>query len=274
MLERAMKTGVSLLLAAVVALAGLAVPVAASDIDLIRTGPAAGFIPHCKTFEDVKGEPLYESQWFGTTWAAYAVLPVFNTAGILFNLQYDGHEVSSLTLTPMGSLYLPGASSVYLPGSQSSPQSQFPISMWLPGATSSGTWVPASTLMGMFYVSGHVKNSATANNSDIDIDLDIWRIHHVAIPGPHYFEDSVYVYLTGTQSTAGWARQPGTGIWVHYSGGWTCSVPNSAFVATHCLIENVAGYGIEHVPEPLSVLIMLLGAGTMLTGRARRQGAR
>jgi hypothetical protein len=255
------------LILAAVALAGMTVSAAANDIDPAYTGPIAGFDPCDKTFHDVKSPLLTEGQWFGTTWAVHSTLPLPNTAGVLFDLHYDGHEVSSLNVIPHAGLWMPGGAPC-LPGSQSSTQT-VRLSMWVPNAQSSGTWLPQSELLGMFCITGNAKNTFTCNNSDIDITLDIWRIRHIVFPF-QYFEESAYFYLTGTTLSANWATVPGQGNWVHYTGGFTCNVPCSVFVATHCWIENVAGYGIEHMPEPASMVLMLFGVGVCLMGRRRR----
>lgn len=259
------------LLAGLALLALLAVPAAADEFDFAQTGPKPGFDWDDCTFYDVKSEELYEGGWFGITWAIHAKWPgIPNTAGVLFSLHYDGHEVSSLNVCPGEPLLMPGGP-VYLQGSESGVQSEFPLSVWGPDATSSGVWLPHSELISFLWVSGYAKNTTPCNNSDVDIDLDVWRIHHVEFSGPHLFGQSAYFYLTGTTLGATWATQVGTGFWVHYtSGDWTWA-PQSAFVATQCLVENVAGYGVEHMPEPLSVLLMLFGIGSLLTGPLRRK---
>jgi hypothetical protein len=250
----------------------LAGPAAADDIDLMRTGPYDGFIPPAKTFQDVKSEPLEDSQSFSTTWAIYSIVPVFNTAGFLFSLDYDGHEMSSLTVTPRPGLWMPDGT-VTLPGSESGMRTAR-LSLWVPMAQSSGTWLPGSTLISLFHLAGHAKNTTPCNNSDIDITLDMWRIHHFALAGPHIVGASTMLYLTSPSLSATWATVPGQGYWVHNTtAGFTCA-PQSAFVATNFFIENVAGFGIEHVPEPLSVLMMLAGTGALLTGRVRRHTRR
>lgn len=260
-------------LVAVALLAALAVPVAGDT-----TGPYFGFDPY--DWSDVKSPPLEESQWFGTTWAMHVTWAFSNYAGFLFDLKYDSHELSYLILGPAGphvAIEVPDTMGLYscweYSGSQSFWQTVSPIAVWISPADAqeSGMLVSTSALVSLFWIGGSAKNTNYHFNSDIDITISAWQILHlVPFVGPpplYHLSSNAWVYKT---AAGGWA-QPGTGTWLQVPGSTSTIIVSSAFVATNFWVQNVAGYGIEHVPEPAAVLLMLVGTGAMITGRLRRR---
>lgn len=279
-----------LALAALLAL--VAAPAAGQTVPPeIQTGPMAGFIGgsdgsgHIYYFEDVKSPPLEDSDFFTTTWALHVSIDdfdgrpdgsLYNYAGVLFDLIYDGHEASSLTVMPAG----PHFGATYtLVGGGSTSQTAFPLTMWHISAQSTGVTIYPSSLISLFQVSGHATNTTTCfNNSDIDISASMWVILHAEDTITTVVPGSVWAYML--PGGTAWASQPGQGIWVHIPPNTSpLVIPHSAFGAFRTIpdgstvVGNVAGYGIEHVPEPLSALLMLAGTGAMITGRLRRRRA-
>jgi hypothetical protein len=240
-------------------LAGLSAPAVADT-----TGPLPGFLGAPPWFEDVKSPPLTDSDTFGVEWAMHVTFAFTNYAGVLFDLQYDGSEMSSLVVSPLG----PHFGNIYtLSGSQQSTQVAFPLSVWHPNAVNSGTTVQSSSLVPLFAIEGHAKNTTPANNSDIDISISVWQILHIVSSGTYVVNASDYVYV----SPAGGYAPPLEGTWLHVSETFTTFIPQSAFVATNAFVNNVAGFGIEHVPEPVSALLLLGGSGALFVGRRRRR---
>jgi hypothetical protein len=194
-----------------------------------------------------------------------------NFAGLLFDLTYDGHETSLLNVGPAAPYQMYGPTGgpldfIELPGSISESPTVFPMSVWHPNAAQSGTLVESSGMYPLFWVSGHAKNTTPLNNSDIDITISVWQILHIVNSGTYGASPSDYFYMTmGGQN---YEMIPGMGTWVHNT-HTIVFLPASAFVATNAWISNVAGYGIEHVPEPVSLLLLVGGAGALLVGRRR-----
>jgi hypothetical protein len=131
----------------------------------------------------------------------------------------------------------------------------------------SGITLPSSTLIPLFQILGHAKNTTPAYNSDTDINLIGVPFLHNLDPVTH-LTAPVFGYLTPSLNT--WAVVPGQGVWATVGVSWT--IPPSAFFAPIGATVVGPGYGIEHVPEPMSVLLLLAGTGTVLVGRTRRRG--
>ncbi len=255
----------------------------------VDTGPVAGHaggpeLGGSGYFEDVKSAPLANSGMFSTTWGLHQSGLAPNYAGMLFNIVYDGHELSHLEVGPAqfhdmwaGPATNPTTTPyVRLEGSQSVTQSAM-LSVWHTAATNSGTELSPSVLVPFFWLNGYAKNTTPCNNSDIDIYISPWIIYHAGTQVSArtnacyitvYFQASDYQYLS---AAGGWATALGAGTWEHVTSPGSMQVPCSAFYARALGISNVAGYGIEHVPEPASALLMVAGAGSMLVGRKRRR---
>jgi hypothetical protein len=263
-------------LAAVAMLAAFASPVIAGFEDAGAIGPIGGY-DGSGWFYDVKSPPLQYSDAFHTTWALHVSDTQWHYAGFLFDLTYDGEELSFLSLhevSPHTAIEYDGGglgSGVTFQGSQNSLQERGPIAVWIntEDAMNSGICVETSQLVGLFQIVGHAKNTTAANNSDIDIWADGWVIKHKSdTVYSFYVPSSVYIYVT--DSADGWETVPGQGMWLHVDTGFTTTIPASAFIA-YKSVCNAAGFGIEHVPEPASIVMLLSGAGVALAGRVRRR---
>ena len=276
--------------------------VIAGNIEHSSTGPKDGYIsgiagdPKDDFFVDVKTEPLSDGDTFSTTWAMHVRDPEVNYAGFLFDIIYDGSELSSLSLMPAGihvGIEIPGGNAggpigmmlpgIILEGSQAATTVEGPIAVWIDpmAAMDSGISLAASDLIDLVKVSGVVKNTTPANNSDIDIDIIARRIKHVPgdpledPPVPVLLMASDFLYITpGVSTSFGHPRAetgPGWGFWAHVGTTATFFLPPSAFYATSRSLVNMAGLGIEHVPEPAGITIMLIGVGFLAVGWGRRR---
>lgn len=257
-------------------LAVLAMPVAAGTV-----GPITGHTG-CGIFEDVKSPPLATSEPFQTTWALHAVGAVSNYAGFLFSLTYDSHEMSFLSVHEVG-IHTGGieydgglVSGVTFPGSQSGMEMVLPIAVWIDPSSAMYSGIPlvTSSLVPLFQVVGHAKNTTTAYNSDVDIVASgLYILHNNEAQSGVPVNIDLWVYVnTGLTN---WTSVPGQGVWVRASSltpASTLFIPQSAFYAfSGCAGVAEAGFGIEHVPEPMSMLMLLSGAGALLVGRRRRR---
>ncbi len=268
------------------------------------TGPLEGTLSATADFTDVKSPPLKDSDTWGTTWMMHVNVPnlpgatgISNYAGFLFDLEYDGHEVSSLIVSPGGhhvGIEIPGGgggtftsnaigSVITFPGSQSSIQKVSPIALWIdPGlAIESGINLQNSQIITLMHVSFHAKSTTPANNSDIDIHVSqLGVIRHVPFTQSSQFAHlpaSAWVYVTGdidpALSQIKWASGPGGGVWKHLSVAKDVHLQGSAFWATPIHNGHAASYGIEHVPEPATFGLLAAGVIAIGIGRMRRRGA-
>ena len=240
------------------------------------TGPIAGY-DGMSSFVDVKSPILAESDWFATAWGMHVTFAFTNYAGFLFDLRYDGHELSHIGVTPLPphvGIEVPDVPGLHpgwdWPGSMTSPQTVVPIAVWIsPGqAMQSGMTVNSTSLVPLFMVTGHAKNTTPANNSDIDITISAWQILHIVQSGSYHITQSDWVYKTSQGYE--WEPFPGYGHWFHALGTTTTFIPMSAYVATNAWIQNVAGFGIEHVPEPAAIGLMVVGVASFVLARRRR----
>jgi hypothetical protein len=239
--------------------------VLASGATADSTGPIPGYLDQAPWFEDVKSPPLAESDWFAVTWGMHVTYAFTNYAGLLFDLAYDGAETSVLNVSPAG----PHVGNTYeLFGSECGWTVAFPVSVWHPNAVNSGATVNSSSLVPAFFLSGHAKATTTGNNSDIDITASVWQILHIVQSGTYQVAASDWLYLT--MGGVNFESQPMMGTWFHPTSTMQMFIPASAFLATNAWIDNAGGYGIEHIPEPLSALLLMAGAGALVRGRRMR----
>jgi hypothetical protein len=234
-------------------------------------------------FYDVKSPPHTETDIFSTFWIFHVSWTATNYCGFLIDLVYDGSEMSFITLRPFPphvAVEPPGAglvTSVQFPGSGPGMTTVAPIAFWITPtlAANSGITIVHTDILGMFQVTGHVKDvvnpAPTAIvNSDVDITISIWDIWHVLTPGTYQLFPSDWVYRT--PGGVNFADFPGDGTWIHVTETFTTFVPFSAFFATGMSHSNLAGYGIDHFMaptpiEPLSIILVLGGVGAVVAGR-------
>lgn len=262
-------------------LAVLASPAAGNEDGVPSIGPVEGYSPpEFPFFVDVKSPPLQNSQPFQTTWGLHTPERINNYAGFLFSLEFDSHELSFLSVHEVG-IHTGGieydgglVSGVTFPGSQSTTQFVSPLAVWIDpsDAMNSGISLSASTLIPLFQIVGHAKNTTTQYNSDIDVAAyGLFIVHNPDTLSSVFVSSSFWAY----KSVGGfyWATVPGQGTWYHYDQSFTTTIPASAFYASGGFLIGGAGFGIEHVPEPASMLLLLGGAGSAVIGRLRRRRA-
>jgi hypothetical protein len=238
-----------------------------------------GWDPATNTFADFHTPPLQESDVWTTAWGMHVTFAFTNYAGFLFDLQYDGHELSQIGIFPAGphvGVEVPGVPGLFegwtFPGSQSSPQVVSPIAVWVdPGlAQQSGITVNASSLITLFHMTFHAKNTTPANNSDIDITSSPWQILHIVASGTFHLSESMWLYMSPGGDE--FAPTPGGGVWVHHQGTTTnLFIPQSAFVATNNFIVNTGGIGIDHIPAPGALAMVVAGLGLGAVAHRRRR---
>ena len=174
---------------------------------------------------------------------------------------------------------------------------------WHPSAPFSGINVPPfSQNLPLLNVAIHVKNS-TGANSDVDATLGFWNIWHIRdnpTPGSTIvpLDPSDYILvrdsiqdiaqLHNNNQGSPWfshyqfptnPANPDTGHWLHVPPNPTgdpyffhlTGGPGSQYYATFL---NFATLGIEHVPEPTSVVLLAAGALCTVIGTIARRRRR
>jgi len=208
------------------------------------------------SFVDVKSPILAESDWFATAWGMHVTFAFTNYAGFLFDLRYDGHELSHIGVTPLPphvGIEVPDVPGLHpgwdWPGSMTSPQTVVPIAVWIsPGqAMQSGMTVNSTSLVPLFMVTGHAKNTTPANNSDIDITISAWQILHIVQSGSYHITQSDWVYKTSQGYE--WEPFPGYGHWFHALGTTTTRSLESA-VDSRGRLMAAAGYSDLFIHPP------------------------
>lgn len=230
--------------AVVALLTAVAAPAAADT-----TGPTQGY--SAGSFMDVKSPPLTDGETFIATWGIHFT-GTPNYAGLVFVVLYDPGEISALGVAPAGPHFLTFGTAT--------------VTAWHNNAAGSGVNPAASSVLSVFQLTGTAINTTTANNSDVDLSINAWRIIHIPETTLFTLQVSDLIYVT----PLGFQKEfvPGNGVWDHVTFGVTTFITASAFVARQ--ISSIAGYGIEHVPEPISVSLLLAGIG-LVAFRPRRR---
>jgi hypothetical protein len=191
-------------------------------------------------------------------------------------------------------------------GPRSNNVGSVPLIMTLihPLANQSGINPPASHLENLFNLVVHAKNTNAGGNSDIDVTFmfeDIWHTRTRTVPGSTqvHFPNSVrkWSFSNVTDDPLSWEQfhitQPPfnsmyampegppiedpNGHWAHIPGShffhnFPGVVPGSNFFAY--MAATVLGLGIEHVPEPVSIVLVGLGVACAMMGVFSRRRQR
>ena len=147
---------------------------------------------------------------------------------------------------------------------------------WGPVPPLSGINVTPSVNLPIFDVPVHVKNS-TGQNSDVDATFGIWNIWHIRDnPGSTIVQlsQSDYILVRSSINDIQQLHTPGsqfvfptnpanpeTGHWLHILDPVPFHLVGSPGSQYYATFLNAATLGIDHIPEPTSVV--LLGAGTL-----------
>jgi len=144
------------------------------------------------------------------------------------------------------------------------------FTVWDPNAQNSGIDLHHTENVHLFDLELHAKNTVPSNNSDVDVTLGFWNIHHLkGGPGSNVIDlnQSDWVYGNAGTNPIGASHfptdppAPGQGMWFHLTQPkpfHTVAGHGSAFYAT---LANTGMIGIEHVPEPTGMVLVICGAG-------------
>lgn len=146
-----------------------------------------------------------------------------------------------------------------------------PFSVWDPNAPNSGVPLPGSAIVPVGGIDVHAKNTDPINNSDTDITVKVYNITHLgpvtALQASQFLTlfASEWIYGNPTsdptlESSFPEPRpEPGQGVWYHAAQDHFFHLttgPGSVYLARFVGTINI---GIEHVPEPAS--LVMLGSG-------------
>ena len=261
-------------------------------VALCVTGSAFG---QTEPVVDIKSPPLRDSEVWTLT-VDYHSPGIPNYAGALMKMHVlDAQEVDVDKIVPV----LAGTGIVYTdpfgPRSQNEQSVPLLFTAWDPNAAQSGIDLPDSQIIPVFDIELHAKNTDPRNNSDVDLTAMVLNIRHLQ----HTPVGSQYLTLQPSDWAYGFPGQnpialseiptqnpePGQGTWYHVDpAAWPdgkqfhvqASFPGSFFYATQVLAGTVWKIGIEHVPEPVGIGLMLSGAcavGAAMLCRRRRKRA-
>lgn len=241
---------------------------------------------------DIKTHPLVDSE--------FVVIPIHlhvqdiatavpNWAGYRLEVHLlDGDEVSitpNTVVDPFGAGTFPSTLDPPFPGTSDQNASSAGLAtVWHPNALNSGTVGSASDPIPILDLELHAKNTTIMNNSDTDVQVRVWNIRHLN-PGPGstmlVLQESDYMYGTAnfnqvTQSELPpFVIQPREGTWFHVGptvgAQKVIHVPAGLGSAFYATLAGTALIGIEHVPEPTSIAMVLGGVGALVMARVSRR---
>ena len=210
--------------------------------------------------------------------------PLPHWAGYLIEVHVtDGSELNHLPSLPVNQGGTPAPSQITLPASTGTSARALGTA-WGPNAQASGITQLSSTQIPVLTVRISAKGTTVGENSDVDMEVRVWNIRHLASTNTFQFlNESDWIY--GAPNTNPIPNSslptdppvPGSGRWYHVGPGQTKTivhtpgVPPSLFYAT---LVGTVGLGIEHVPEPASGLMVLCGIGAIVMGRVRIRARR
>ena len=234
----------------------LAGPVAADSI-----GPA-GF-----PFGDFFTPPLSASQSTSVPISYHVTFGFPNWAGVHITANIDPTEASFAGFTPAQGFITTGAG-----GS---------ITVWSTNASNSGQSVFTSVPIPLGSLQLHAKGTTPLNNGDIDVVFqNVFNIFHVApvsASATTLFSTATWVYLPPAVPVSQWGQgappQVVDGVWVHLTASLTVHLNQSWFWGTSFFFNPGAsgGIGIENVPAPASMAILMGGFGAIGFARRRRR---
>ena len=127
----------------------------------------------------------------------------------------------------------------------------------------------------------HAKGATPLNNGDVDVVyqnvFNIFHVTPVSASATTLFSTATWLYLPPGFSVNQWGQgappQVGGGDWVHLTTTHTLHLDQSWFWGTSGFFNPGAsgGIGIENVPAPASVAILMGGFGAIGFARRRRR---
>ncbi len=240
----------------VVTACAVAAPVMADSI-----GPA-GF-----PFGDFFTPPLSASQSTSIPISYHVTDVLFAWAGVHFLTNIDPTEANF-----MGFAAAPGFSTTGAAGS---------VTVWSTNAGKSGQTISSSVPILLGSLALHAKGATPLNNGDIDVVFQsVFNIFHVtpaSASGVSTFLTATWLYLPpgvpASQWGQGTAPLVGEGVWAHLTTTLAVHFSASWFWGTSFFFDPGAsgGIGIENVPAPAGVAILMAGFGAVGFARRRRR---
>ena len=230
----------------------------------------------------IKTAPLQE----GDPWAfpidLHSQLIVPNFAGALMRVHIlDASEVDIDKITMMDGTVIPEPFGPLSNNSQSVSQL---FSVFTAAAANSGRLLQASSPWNVGTIDIQAKNTSAVTplgvpqNSDVDITVQLYNIRHL-LPttqssGILRLGESDFAYGTALfnpatqQELPPFEIPPGEGVWWHIESGQTVTYhlvpgPGSFFYAT---VVNTLALGIDHIPEPTSMVLFGASVGCAVMG--------
>ncbi len=191
-----------------------------------------------------------------------------NWAGVRFTANIDPTEANFTGFTPAQGFITTGAG-----GS---------ITVWSTNASNSGQSVFSSVPIPLGSLTLHAKGATPLNNGDVDVVFqNVFNIQHVtsvSASATTLFSTATWVYLPPAVPVSQWGQgtppQVGDGVWEHLTAKQQPLQLNlSWFWGTSFAFNAGAsgGIGIENVPAPASVAILIGGFGALGFARRRRR---
>ncbi len=234
---------------------------------------------------DIKSPPLRDSEVWTLPVDFHPSVDIPNFAGVLMKMHVaDATEVDVdkiiPVLDPTGTA--PPYDEPFGPQSQNQQSVTKWFTAWDPNAQQSGIDLPASQNIHAFDIQLRAKNTDAQNNSDIDLTAMVWNIRHLRDTPANSqiitLQPSDWAYGFPGQDPLGLSElptqnpEPGQGVWYHVDPAeWpdgkrlhlTANIPGSFFYATQVLAGTAWRIGIEHIPEPVGISLMLSGVGAV-----------
>lgn len=239
-------------------------------------GPMTGW--NGTSFGDIKTPPLTGSQSWSVPIGYHATSAFPDWAGANIVIKWDTTEVNFTGVTPMAGYMVTSPFAPVL--TTAGEYSVGAFTVWAPGAFQSGMFNgPVSSPFTIANFDFNAVGTTPANNSDNDILFGPFftfpwgfNIFHFASTGPFMFlaSDMVYLSTAGGNPVMPSTPEPGQGAWFHVASSGALPVQASNFLGTATFFALEGAVGVEHVPEPASILLVLSGAGSLLIARRRR----
>ncbi len=164
---------------------------------------------------------------------------------------------------------------------------------WHPLAQQSGIPVQPSVNLPVFNMTLHAKNSDPSGNSDVDMTLMFWNIWHIrdGLPGSTlvHLDPSAYILVPSSIQDLEQLHRPDSlyqfptnpvqpgepgAKWLHIEQPVTFHLPGGPGSQFYATFLNTATIGIEHVPEPMSAVMLVGGAFCAVMSRRARSRRR